>query len=80
MYNISAGTGFTLKQFAAAVKRLYPDAQIEVGDGLGSNTTNVVMDSTRAREEFGFRVEGGADQIVSRYVATMKLLGLSPSA
>jgi len=78
VYNISTGTGFSLNDFAAAVKRRYPEADITVGEGVGdpNSSTNVVLESRRAKEELGFVADSNVDNIVSRYIDAMGTLGL----
>jgi nucleoside-diphosphate-sugar epimerase len=78
VYNIATGTGFSLKDYAAGVRRLCLDAEISIGPGYGgANSTNCVLDVRRARDELGFFVEDpSVDHILRRYVATMEQLGL----
>lgn len=78
VYNISTGTGFSLNDFAAAVKRRYPDAEITVSPGYGDpdSPTNVVLDATRAKDELGFVADAGVDGIVAKYIDSMSKLGL----
>lgn len=79
VYNISTGSGFTLREFAAAVQRLYPSTQVLVGPDTSrpTNAVNFVLDASRARE-LGFIAESGVDRIVEAYVSTMQQLGLTP--
>jgi UDP-glucose 4-epimerase len=79
VFNIATGTGFTLADYAASVKRLYPDADISIGGGSGDpKSMNCVLDVARAREDLGFSVVSDIDDIVERYVAAMRQLGLAP--
>lgn len=81
LYNIGTGTGISLRDYAAAVVRRFPGAQISIGGGLDvSGAQNFIMDVTRAREDFGFSAESSPDHIVAGYLATMQLLGLKPEA
>ena len=79
IYNIATGSGFSLRQFAAAVQRRFPDAvfTFEVLPGAGG-ASNFVLDPARAREDFGFVADADLDRIVQAYVATMDVLGLAP--
>lgn len=78
VYNIATGTGFTLKDLAAAVQRRFPDAQISIGPGYHTGSMNCILDVSRAREEFGFVADHDIDRIVGDYLAMMELLGLEP--
>ena len=77
VYNISTGTGFSLRQYAAGVKRLYPKAEISIAGGHGGvSSTNCVLDARRARDELGFVADPDVDHILRNYVAAMERLGL----
>ena len=77
VYNIATGTGFTMRQFADAVKRAYPNADISIGN-TQSQGVNFVLDVSRARDGLDFTAESDVDLMVREYVATMNLLGLAP--
>ena len=55
-YNIGTGVGVTLRDFAGEVKRLIPDADIEIGPGLNSTDgpRAAIFDISRARQDLGF--------------------------
>jgi UDP-glucose 4-epimerase len=77
VFNISTGTGFSLNDYAAAVKRLYPNADITIAPGYGDATsTSFVLDASRARDELGFVADPDVDHIVANYIAAMGRLGL----
>lgn len=81
VYNIATGTGFTLRDYAAAVTRRFPSAQITVSDtaaGTGSGSGDFFLDPTLAREDLGFSASSDVDAVVAGYVATMERLGLAP--
>lgn len=81
VYNIATGTGFTLRDYAAAVKRRFPAAEIsfdELKAGAGSGSGDFVLDPARARDELQFIADSNLDNIVGGYVSTMELLGLAP--
>jgi UDP-glucose 4-epimerase len=84
VYNIASGYGFTLRDFADAVRTVYPKAEIEVGPGtqwLHPDTTgHCVLDISRARQDLGYKPRHDIRGIVSAYVATMERLGLEPIA
>ena len=77
VYNIATGTGFTMRQYADAVKRLYPGADISIGRAP-SQGVNFVLDGSRAQGDLDFTADSDVDHIVRDYVATMRLLGLEP--
>jgi UDP-glucose 4-epimerase len=83
-YNISRGVGTTLHDFANAVKKVVPNAQIEIGDGLDYHGLGAsycgVMDNTRARVDLGFKPKFDLDRGVAHYVETMRQLQLAPVA
>jgi UDP-glucose 4-epimerase len=82
VYNIGSGTGSTLRDFERALRRHIPDADITIGPGLNflgmPYSPHGVYDTTRARDELGFRpaydIEAGvADYLQS--LETMKARG-----
>jgi UDP-glucose 4-epimerase len=80
VYNIATGTGFTLKQFGAAVKRRFPDAEISIGPGTDTGSMNCILDVSRAKEDLGFVADHDVDRIVDGYIATMRRLNLQAPA
>ncbi len=84
VYNIASGYGFTLRQFADAVRQVYPNADIEVGPGIQwlhpDTTGHCVLDIARARRDLGYEPRHDAVGIVRAYVATMERLGLESVA
>jgi UDP-glucose 4-epimerase len=83
-YNISAGVGTTLHEFADAVRAAIPDARIEIGPGLdyrglGANYCGI-MDNTRARTDLGFSLKFDLTRGVVHYIETMRRLKLKPVA
>lgn len=71
-YNIGAGEGVTLKQFAAAVRKVLPAARIEVGDGMNYLDTTLhnyaVFDIARAERDFGWTPRFGLEAGIADYV------------
>jgi UDP-glucose 4-epimerase len=82
IYNIGAGYGATLVDFAEAVSRVIPNAEIEIGDGLDYLGMGVnyycIFDLTRARTDLGYEPRFDIEAGVRDYIATMDRLGLSP--
>jgi UDP-glucose 4-epimerase len=82
VYNISRGVGTTLHDFADAVRRAVPGAQIEIGPGLDYHGLGAsycgVMDNSRARMDLGFEPKFDLVSGVAHYVETMRRLGLEP--
>src|SRR3984957_486806 len=83
-YNISRGVGTTLHDFADAVRKVVPNAQIEIGNGLDYHGLGAcycgIMDNTRASVDLGFRPRFDIDSGVAHYIETMRKLQLSPVA
>jgi UDP-glucose 4-epimerase len=79
-YNIGTGVGFTLKDAADEVKRLIPEADIQIGPGLhylgGPAHYYSVYDITRAREDLGFSPQFSLGKAIEDYLETLKKLGL----
>ena len=79
-YNIGMGVGYTLKDIANEVKRLIPNADIQIGPGLhflgGATHYYSVYDITQARQDLGFSPQFPPDKGVEDYLETLKKLGL----
>jgi UDP-glucose 4-epimerase len=79
-YNIGMGVGYTLKDVAKEVKRIIPNADIQIGPGfhfLGGPTHYYsVYDITRAREDLGFSPQFPLGKGIEDYIETLKILGL----
>ncbi len=82
VYNISRGVGTTLHDFADAVRKVVPGAQIEIGAGLDYHGLGAsycgIMDNTRARTDLGFQPKFDLVAGVAHYVETMRQLRLEP--
>jgi UDP-glucose 4-epimerase len=82
VYNISRAVGTTLHDFADAVRKVVPAAQIEIGGGLDYHGLGAsycgIMDNTRARTDLGFEPRFDLDRGVAHYVETMRRLHLEP--
>lgn len=85
IYNIGLGRGVTMRDYADAVKRHFPDARIEIGPGLkffGENLPSYycIYDISRAKAELNYQPAFDLETGVSDYISTMEFLGLKPSA
>ena len=76
-YNIGTGVGVTLKDFAEEVKRLIPEADIQIGPGLNyiGERRYGIFDITRAQEDLGFYPQFTLRKSVEDYIETLKQLG-----
>lgn len=82
-YNIASGRLVGLNDFTAAVRKVLPKAQIEVGPGLDyinyGHQRYSLYDISRAQSELGYQPEYvDVEKGVRDYVETMKALGLEP--
>ena len=76
-YNIGTGMGVTLRDFAEEVKRLIPEANIQIVPDLNfmeGASRNCVYDITRARQDFGFSPQFTLRKSVEDYIETLKQL------
>jgi len=75
-YNIGTGVGVTLRDFANEVKRLIPEADIQIGPGLGflEEPRSAVLDITRAQQDLGFYPRFTLKNAVEDYIETLKQL------
>ena len=82
LFNIGSGKGSTLVDFADAIKRVYPKAEIDIGPGLdffkiGHNVYSV-FDITRAKEELGYGPQYDLEAGIRDYSAMLRILGMAP--
>ena len=82
IFNIGSGKASTLVEFAEAVKKIYPHADIEIGPGLdyfrrGFNTYSV-YDISRAQKELGYSPEYNLENGVRDYIETLHQLKIEP--
>lgn len=82
IFNIGSGKGSTLVEFANAVKKIYPKAEIEIGPGLdffrrGFNIYNV-YDISRAQTELGYSPDYDLEGGVRDYIETLRELKIEP--
>jgi UDP-glucose 4-epimerase len=74
-YNIGSGVGSTLTQFAEAVRKTLPDADIHIGGGLdhlGVVDRYGIFDNSAATRDFGYQPEYDLTSGVADYVKSLK--------
>jgi UDP-glucose 4-epimerase len=83
VFNVGRGEPSTMREFAAAVGRVIPGADVEVGPGLDYYGSGIpyysVYDIGRARKELGFAPRFDLEAGIRDYIATMRRLGLAPT-
>lgn len=83
VYNIGTGVGYTLLDFAAAVRKIYPQADIQIGPGLDflmkNYNTYSVFDITKAREDLGFAPVYDVQRGIEDYIEMMGVLDIKPT-
>ena len=83
VFNIGTGVGATLPDFANAVKKIYPRADIEIGPGLDylmkHYNTYSVFDISRAKKELGFSPQFDVEKGVVDYIEMMNRLDIKPT-
>lgn len=76
VYNIGSGVGNTLQDFATAIVKRIPAADIKIGPGLKflamPYNPHGIYDVTRARDELGFKTEYDIDRAVADYIASLE--------
>jgi UDP-glucose 4-epimerase len=82
IFNIGSGHASTLGDFAKAIRRMYPNAEIEIGPGLdylklGRNAYNI-YDISRAKNELGFSPEFDPERAVEDYVEMLHRWKITP--
>ena len=82
VFNIGAGKGYILGDIVNAIKKIYPDASFDIGPGLdyiGLGRAYCIFDTSRAREELGFKPKFTLEESIRDYVKTMKQLNIEPT-
>lgn len=83
VFNVGRGEPSTMREFANAVRRVIPNATIEVGAGLDYYGSGIpyysVYDISRARQQLAFTPRFDMEAGVRDYVDTMRRLGLVPT-
>jgi UDP-glucose 4-epimerase len=82
LFHLGTGKGATLRDFADAVRAIYPQADIEIGPGIDYRNDvgyhfECIFDISRARQELGFEPKFDVRSGVADYVATMTRLGIA---
>ena len=79
-FNVGTGKGVTLKDFADVLKRLFPEAKIDIGPGLdfrdGYKQSYCVFDITKAREQLGYEPQYDLEKGIDDYIESIRRLGL----
>jgi len=79
-FNIGTGRGVTLRDFADVLKRIYPEARIDIGPGLdfrdGYKQSYCVFDIGKAREQLGYEPQYMLERGVEDYIESIGRLGL----
>ncbi len=79
-FNIGTGRGVTLKDFAAVLKRIFPTAKIDMGDGLdfreGYKQSYCVFDIGRARAQLGYEPQYDLEGGIQDYIQSVRRLKL----
>ncbi len=75
-FNIGTGVGLTLKDFARVMRQHFPDAQMEIGPGLGffayPHPMYAVFDISRAQKELGYRPRFDLEAAIDDYLETLR--------
>ena len=73
-YNIGSGRSATLNDFAEAVRRLVPGAQVEVGPGISEEKPNYscIYDISRARKDLGYEPRFTPEAAIADYLDTLR--------
>ncbi len=79
-FNIGTGRGVTLKDFAAVLKRTFPDSRIDIGPGLdfreGYKQSYCIFDTGKAREQLGYEPQYDLERGIEDYVESIRRLDL----
>lgn len=82
LFHIASGRGYTLRDFASAIKQVFPDAEIEIGPGTdprgSQHSLYLVFDISRAQEELGYAPQYTLPEAVKDWVDWMHRLHLEP--
>lgn len=79
IFHLGTGRGVTLVDLANTIRKIIPEAVIEIGPGLYPYYRGGwVFDTSRAREELGFTPDYSLEEGVKDYIETMRRLNFSP--
>jgi UDP-glucose 4-epimerase len=73
-YNIGTGKAFKYGEFAAAIKRIIPDARLDLPDGYDPQGPGVeiTLDISRIRQDTGFEPQYDLERAVGDYIAWLR--------
>jgi UDP-glucose 4-epimerase len=71
-YNIASGTMLTNGEVAAAVRKLVPDARIELPEGRGAQSADFRLDIGRLREDTGYQPSYDTERATADYIAWLR--------
>ncbi|GAA5039459.1 NAD-dependent epimerase/dehydratase family protein [Thermocatellispora tengchongensis] len=75
-YNVAGGRAVSVRDFADAIRRVIPEAALEVGPGLNPMKMEasyyMALDGTRMEEEFGWRPRYDVDRAIRHYCELVK--------
>ena len=75
-FNIGTGRGVTLKDFAAVLKRIFPDSRIDIGPGLdfreGYKQSYCIFDIGKAREQLGYEPQYDLERGIEDYIESVQ--------
>ena len=79
-FNIGTGRGVTLRDFADVLKRIFPDAKIDIGPGLdfrdGYKQSYCVFDIGKARDQLGYEPRYLLERGIEDYIESIGKLDL----
>lgn len=79
VYNIASGKAITLREFADAVRKVFPPAKIEIGAGKNYLGTGLardrVFDISRARQDLDFQPKYDVLAAIENYRKMLEILG-----
>ena len=79
-FNIGTGRGVTLKDFAAVLKRHFPDSSLDIGPGLdfreGYKQSYCIFDIGKAREQLGYSPQYDLERGIGDYIESIRKLDL----
>jgi UDP-glucose 4-epimerase len=77
LFNIGTGVGRRITDYAQAIRKHLPNADISIGPGLNfwglPFPACGIFDTTRAREQLGFEAEFDLDRGIGAYIARLRM-------
>jgi UDP-glucose 4-epimerase len=73
-YNVAAGRATTYAEIAAAIRKVIPDAQIQLADGRDRSGPghDAYLDITRIHQDTGYRPAYDAERAVADYTGWLR--------